>query len=126
MPSPEQIRDLMDRYAATMTNKDRDGWLSTFAPDAVQVDPVGSPPNVGREAIGGFWDSMVAGADSVSFEVRQLHVCAPDAALEFTVTARTGDGGIRFDGVDVVTVDDAGLISNLRAYWDPTRMRALD
>ena len=39
------------------------------------------------------------------------------------MTAWNGDNGICFDAVDVITVDDDGLISSLRAFFDPSQMR---
>ena len=63
--------------------------------------------------------------DTVVFDVHHLHVCGDEAAMVFTGTVHLGDGGMVFDGVDIMRFDDAGQISELRAYWDPAAMRAL-
>ena len=99
--------------------------MGLFAPEAVQTDPIGTPPNVGRDAIRAFWDRALAMADTVVFDVHHLHVCGDEAAMVFTGTVHLGDGGMVFDGVDIMRFDDAGQISELRAYWDPAAMRAL-
>jgi ketosteroid isomerase-like protein len=57
MPTKDTVRALLERYCATMNAHDRESWLDCFAVDAVQEDPVGTPPNVGREAIGAFFDA---------------------------------------------------------------------
>jgi steroid delta-isomerase len=125
MANPEQIRKTIDAYVDALARADRDGWVGLFAPEAVQIDPIGTPPNVGRDAIRAFWDRALAMADTVVFDVHHLHVCGDEAAMVFTGTVHLGDGGMVFDGVDIMRFDDAGQISELRAYWDPAAMRAL-
>jgi len=125
MATPEQIRKTIDAYVDALARSDRDAWVGLFAPDAIQIDPVGTPPIVGRDAIRAFWDRALAMADSVIFDVHHLHLCGDDAAMVFTGTVRLGDGGMVFDGVDIMRFDDAGQIGELRAYWDPASMRAL-
>jgi steroid Delta-isomerase len=125
MATPEQIRKTIDAYVDALARSDPDAWVGVFAPDAVQIDPVGTPPNVGRDAIRAFWDRALAMADTVIFDVHHLHICGDEVAMVFTGTARLGDGGMVFDGVDIMRFDDNGQIGELRAYWDPAGMRAL-
>jgi steroid Delta-isomerase len=125
MATPEQIRKTVDAYVDALARSDPDAWVGVFAPDAVQIDPVGTPPNVGRDAIRAFWDRALAMADTVIFDVHHLHICGDEAAMVFTGTVRLGDGGMVFDGVDIMRFDDNGQIGELRAYWDPAGMRAL-
>lgn len=37
----DALRSLVRRYTEAWAASDRDAWLSTFAPDATQEDPVG-------------------------------------------------------------------------------------
>ena len=64
-------------------------------------------------------------AERYEFDVRNRIVCESEAVMAFTMTAWNGDSGLCFDAVDVITVDDDGLISSLRAFWDPAQMRAV-
>ena len=125
MATPEQIRKTIDAYVDALARSDRDAWVGLFVPDAIQIDPVGTPPNVGRDAIRAFWDRALAMADTVIFDVHHLHLCGDEAAMVFTGTVRLGDGGMVFDGVDIMRFDDPGHIGELRAYWDPASMRPL-
>ena len=125
MATHEQVRKTMDAYVDALARADRDAWVDLFAPDAVQVDPVGTPPNVGHDAIRAFWDRALGIADTVVFDVHHLHVCGDEAAMVFTGTVRFGDGGMVFDGVDILRFDDGGQITELRAYWDAAAMRPL-
>lgn len=125
MPSPEQVRAVVDDYLASFPKKDRDAFLACFADDAKQVDPVPSPPNIGKEAIGQFWDNIVSMADNMEPQLDRVNVCGNEAAVVFTMNARTGDGGGAIDIVDILEVNDDGKIASLRAYWDPAAMRPL-
>ena len=125
MPTTEQVQAALDAYVKAFSTDDREGWLATFAADARQEDPVGSPVNVGRDAIGGFWDNVRKLAERYEFDVRDRIVCGSEAVMTFTMKAWNGDSGICFDAVDVITVDDDGLISSLRAFWDPAQMRPI-
>lgn len=123
MPSPEQVRLVVDDYLASFPKKDRDAFLACFADDAEQVDPVPSPMNVGKEAIGRFWDSIATMADTMEPQLDRVHVCGNEAAVVFTMHARSGDGGSAIDIVDILEVNDDGKIASLRAYWDPAAIR---
>jgi steroid delta-isomerase len=125
VPSPEQVRAVVDDYLASFPKKDREAFVGCFADDARQVDPVPSPPNVGKEAIGQFWDNIVAITDKLEPELQQVNVCGNQAALVFTMNARSGEGGRAIDIVDILEVDDDGKIASLHAYWDPAAMRPL-
>ncbi len=56
MADKKTVRALLERYCTAMNERRREDWLDCFADDAVQEDPVGTPANVGREAIGRFFD----------------------------------------------------------------------
>ena len=125
MPSPEQVRAVVDDYLASFPKQDRAAFLACFADDATQVDPVPSPPNVGKEAIGKFWDNVGTMADKLEPQLDRVHVCGNQAAVVFTMNARSGEGGNAIDIVDIFEVNDEGKISSLHAYWDPAAMRPL-
>lgn len=123
MPTPEQVRSTIDAYVERFSAGDRDGWVALFTDDAHQEDPVGSPPNVGHDAIGAFYDAMLAlGGPQLS--LAREPVVVGDEALMFLV-ARTGEGAGRLRVpfiVDHLVLDDDGRIRSLRAFWDPTSM----
>ena len=126
MPTSEQVRSAVESYIDSFNRKDRDAFLACFAPDAVQVDPYPAPANVGPEAIGAFWDGAAAGAESVDFTTRSLHVTADRAALAFTIVIHApGGSGVTFEGIDVFEVDDDGRIASITAYWDPAEMKPI-
>ena len=123
MPTREQVSEAVSAYVEAFNRGDRERFLSLWSPTATHVDPAGAPPNVGLEAIARFWDATSSLAGTFCFEVHDLHVCPPHAAMVFTMTTRSDHGGVSFDGVDVFTVDDQGRICSLVAYWDQTKLR---
>jgi len=54
MATEAQIRDTVQRYLATFSAGDREGWLDLFAVEATVEDPVGTDVRKGREQIGVF------------------------------------------------------------------------
>jgi steroid delta-isomerase len=125
VPTPEQVRAAVDDYLAAFPTKDKEAFLACWADDAIQVDPVPSPPNVGKQAIGNFWDGVSALAEKLEPQLERVHVCGNQAAVVFTMNARTGEGGNAIDIVDIFEVNDDGKIASLHAYWDPAAMRPL-
>ncbi len=66
MVTPEHAQQVIETYCKAESAKDRDTWLSLFAPDATHEDPVGAPVNRGIEAIGAFFD---AGAGQMDLDL---------------------------------------------------------
>ena len=108
----------MERYAATVSSKDADGYAALFTADAVQVDPYPAPPNVGREAIRSFIQRSFDGCETMDFEVTEVHPVADKAAITFHITLTLAGGStMHIRGVEIFTVTDEGLISAVDAYW---------
>jgi steroid Delta-isomerase len=127
MVEQELIRKRIDTYMATFTANDREGWLDNFAEDAWIEDPVGTPRRTGREEIGAFWDETHQVPDAVALvPLGLVNVCGNEAA--FTMQARPTLGGQVFalDVIDVMTFDDEGRITTMRAYFDPATMAPVD
>lgn len=121
------IRATIDAYCAAFTSGDRDAYVALFTDDAWMEDPVGTPRNEGHEAIAAFFDRSQALADSIDLrQTGPVRVAAGECA--FPMQARPLIGGTRFvvDIIDVMTFDDAGQITTMRAFWDATEMRPAD
>ncbi|MFI0484962.1 nuclear transport factor 2 family protein [Actinomadura sp. 9N215] len=110
----------------------KDEWLGLFAPDALIEDPVGPSfldpegrGHRGRDGIEAFWDAFVATAARFDFAVADSFANGPCCANVATITTVLDDGStMTVDCVIVYTVDDAGLITSLRAHWEPDRALA--
>jgi steroid delta-isomerase len=120
----DTIRATIDRYTSSFGARDKDALLACFAADAWIEDPVGTAKRVGHDGIGAFFDETSGMADSI--ELRRtgpVRTAAGEAA--FPMQARPVIGGTTFcvDIIDVMTFDDAGRITTMRAFWDPAEMR---
>ena len=125
MPAdPTDIRSAVDAYCAAFTNGDRDAYVALFAADAWIEDPVGTPRHEGHAGIGGFFEQMSAMADSI--ELRRtgpVRIAAGEAAWPLQARPNIGGATMCVDIIDVMSFDDTGKITTMRAFWDPAEMR---
>ncbi|HET6167018.1 MAG TPA: nuclear transport factor 2 family protein [Marmoricola sp.] len=117
MPTRDHIESAIQQYVDAVGSQDLDATLALFAEDAHQEDPVGTPPNVGRDAIRGFFEK----AYSVPFSTEltgPLLVTGDHAAFHFTIRVPLGDDTMTVRVIDQVRFGDDGLIAELRAVVD--------
>ncbi len=124
MATEAQIKETVQRYLATFSAGDREGWLDLFSPGATLADPVGSAPCKGREEIGAFWDRSRAVAERITLHLVQ----GPggndhEAAFAMEAHAETAGGAIVMPTIDVMTFDEEGRITSQRAYWSAADAR---
>ena len=118
MPTAGQINATIDAYEEAYRSNDKAAFLALWDEGGELEDPVGTPVHVGMKALGAFWDSTRQLVDRIELVPDEVVVCADQAAMVFTILARTGDGGLRMRAIDVFRIDDDGKIASVRAYWD--------
>jgi steroid Delta-isomerase len=119
-------RRAAQRSAATVARGVKEDWLALFAPDGVVEDPVGpsvfDPEGVGHHGhagIGRFWDVAIAGVQRFHFTIEDSFANGDSCANVGTITTVLDDGSrVDTEGVFVYRVDDAGLITSMRAHWE--------
>ncbi|URM95999.1 nuclear transport factor 2 family protein [Actinomadura madurae] len=107
-------------------------WLDLFAPDALIEDPVGpsfldpsGKGHRGREGTEAFWDDFISTIAGFRFAIADSFANGPCCANVATITTTTHHGAtMTIDCVLIYTVDDGGLITSLRAHWEPDRAMA--
>lgn len=105
---------------------DTERCVALFAPDAVQIDPVGTPANVGTEAIRGFFHTVFTSFKSISLTEDSVHAFGTSAAIKWTGRAEGPTGkSIDFQGIDVLDCNEDGMIVGVRAFWDTAPVMAL-
>ena len=123
MPSNADVLSLLERYCAAMSNHDRETWLDCFADDARQEDPVGAPVNVGREAIGRFFDENIT---DLTLSVSAPPIVAGNEVIAFLrVDIMMGDQKMELPRiVDHIVLDESGTrFASLRAFFDYSELR---
>jgi steroid delta-isomerase len=123
MPTPAERT--IANYFATTRNGDRQGWVGCFSKTGSTEDPAGTPPHVGHEALGKFFDSIVGLVETIGLHEDHVFTCGSQVAVKWTGRGLSKTGKpYTFEGVDVFECDEAGRIVKLKAYWDPAKLMA--
>lgn len=123
MPSAEQITQTVNRYLELLGDGQADEIAELYSDDATVEDPVGGEVHIGRTAIRGFYSSLEN--VKAQTEVLALRALGSEAAFHWTLSIDFGDNGMRIDIISVMTFDDEGKISSMKAYWGPENVTQL-
>jgi ketosteroid isomerase-like protein len=125
-------RRAAQRSMAAVAAGRKDDWLSLFAADALVEDPVGpsmlDPEGRGHrshDGIGAFWDNNFGAVSRFHFQIKDSFANGPCCANIACITMTLGGGAtMTVDCVVIYTVDKDGLITSIRAHWEPDRAMA--
>lgn len=118
MPTPDELRNAVDHYVATINGRDPGAIAALFSDEAVQADPASNPPNVGRAAITTFFTDGIAASAGWTFESTDVHTCGSTVAFHFRITVSLGEGSMVITGIEVLESADDGRFTSAHAYWD--------
>ncbi len=123
--APEQVQRAVDAYFASLRSLDVAQYLAAVSPDAVVQDPVGTPTLTTHDARREFYNGIASLLTHLSVDPDHTYINGNQAAVKWTGHA-TSKGGkaILFDGIDVLTINDAGTVQTVMAYWDVGMMMA--
>ena len=120
-------RELARRSQAAVAAKDRSAWLALFADDAVVQDPIGPSPldpggagHRGAAAIAAFYDTVIATAEQITFEIESSYLCGDEVA-DVGVIRTVLPGGRQaalVRGVYTYRSNGDGKLAALRAFWE--------
>jgi steroid Delta-isomerase len=121
------VRELAIQSRAAVHAGDKESWLALFADDAYVQDPIGPSAfdpegkgHHGKEAIGAFYDTVIASAEAISFEIQQSYMCGDEVA-DVGIISTTLAGGTHqaiVHGVYTYKSNGAGKLAWLRAFWE--------
>lgn len=113
--SNERIREVIEAYVDRVANGTTDEVLALYADAATVEDPVGTDVRSTREAIREFY----SGLEGLEQEGRLLsaRIAGGQAAFQFELATRAGEKTYTLSPIDVMTFDDDGLITSMRAFW---------
>lgn len=125
-------RDAALRSYDAVVRKAKHEWLALFAEDAVVEDPVG--PSMfdpegrghhGHQGISAFWDKAIAQVERFVFAMHDSFAAGDECANVGVITSFL-PGAMRVDteGVFVYRVDERGLLTSMRAFWEVDRAMA--
>lgn len=121
--SPEQIRSTADSYVSALEAGDLDAVMALFAEDATVEDPVGGGTvHRGADEVRGFYATVTA--LKIDAEVLEARVCGNDLLFNFEITTHfDAENSATINVWDLMTHNDEGKVSSMRAYWTPENMR---
>jgi len=106
---------------------DREGWLALMADDVVVEDPIGksvtNPDGTGvqgKDGVAAFYDTNIA-ANQLTITCEETFPSSDPCEIAHILVLRSKfDNGItsKVRGVFAYKVNDAGLITNMRGYWN--------
>ncbi|MGH2869810.1 MAG: nuclear transport factor 2 family protein [Solirubrobacteraceae bacterium] len=126
MADDNAARGALGNYFDALRSLDPERIASAFTADGEIEDPVGSPVHRGRAAIAAYFaGGMCAGASAVEIEIVSAMPSGGAIAAHWRMTAHSKKGhNVEAEGIDVLTVDQRGLILRAEGYWDLTAFRA--
>lgn len=105
-------------YIDAYNRKDLDGLTALFAPDAIVIDPVGTPPKYGRDNIRAFFSVGIEAGACLTLD-GPVRAAAGYAAFPFHVDLEWEGKAMRIDVIDVFRLNDTGQIAEMTAYFGP-------
>lgn len=111
--------------------RDREGWLALMADDVVVEDPIGEAVTNpdgrgvrGKAGVGEFFDSNIANNQLKITCEETFPSGSPNEIAHILVLRSRFEGGLTSTvrGVFTYRVNDAGLITNMRGYWNMDAM----
>ena len=121
------IRATVDAYRAAFGARDVDAYLGLFADGAWIEDPVGTPRHEGADALRAFFEQTTSMADAMELRLTgPVRAVAGECAFPMQARPVTGGATLVVDIIDVMTFEDTGKITTMRAFWDPAEMRPAD
>ncbi|WP_148613285.1 nuclear transport factor 2 family protein [Nocardioides rubriscoriae] len=115
--SNEAVASGVQRYLDTVATGTAADVRALFAADATIEDPVGATPISGHEAIEAFYATIEALPKTT--ELVTLRACTGQAAFHFSIVVDLGGGATStMAPLEVMTFDDDGLITSMRAFWN--------
>lgn len=118
--SNERIREVVESYVSLVAGGTAAEIVALFAEGATVEDPVGSAVRTTREEIAEFYGTL----EGLKQETRlvECRIAGGEAAFHFEVRTITDGATFTLAPFDVMSFDDEGRITSMRAFWSDTDM----
>lgn len=122
MPSEQVMKAAMQSYIDCFNHQDPEAIAALYSDDATVEDPVGSPLKNGKAEVLAFYKMAVAtGAKlKLAAPIRASH--GNSAAMAFDVQLNMPTGEAIIQVIDVMTFNEDGKFTSMRAFWGKSDM----
>ena len=119
--SDERIREVVEQYVRLVATGTADEVVALYADGATVEDPVGTEVRRTRDDIHAFYATL----EGLEQETRlvELRVAGGEAAFHFEIKTSADGATYTLAPFDVMTFDDEGRITSMRAYWSNADMQ---
>jgi steroid delta-isomerase len=112
--------EMVARYWAAINARDVEGYLATFADDAIAHDPVGGKPLHTTDERRAFIEKLFAKFARLRFATDFVTAAGDSTAVKWTLAACTAEAVlVQMEGIDIFRHAADGRIERLWAYPAP-------
>lgn len=123
MPSQDVITETVNSYLTHVASGATDEIVNLYSADATIEDPVGSEVRRGRDAVREFYAAFQDAKKDT--ELAEIRIGGNEAAFFWHLTLDAGDTRTQISPISLMTFDDDGKITSMRAFWGPSDVRVL-
>lgn len=111
------LHTVISSFVDALERRDRDAFLALFTPDGTIQDQPEMAADAGLEAIGAWWDRLMAAQPAYRIHVEHVHIPAEEAALVWSITHGHRGSERRARGVEIISFE-RNQIASIHSYWD--------
>jgi ketosteroid isomerase-like protein len=116
----EQARDAVHRHIELWNAQEREKWLALFAEDVHYEDPPGIVASHGRQVMADHaWDRSFTDTKRWILEAVLVIACGHEAVVHIRNHGSMEGRPAWTDSMEVWAVDADGLVTSVRAFWEP-------
>jgi steroid delta-isomerase len=115
----DKIISAVNTYLASFEKKDLDAIINLYAEDCWIEDPVGTEKKAGHDALREFYQLGIDMGAKGTLE-SEIRIAGNEAAFAFRMEIDTGNGIMSFRPIDVMTFNNDGKITSMRAFFGPS------
>lgn len=125
MSKEQLMKQGMQAYIDLFNKSDHAGIADLYTDDATVEDPVGSAVKKGKAEIAAFYKMAVqTGAKlALAAPIRASH--GDSAAMAFDVNLNMPEGKAVIRVIDVMTFNETGKFTSMRAFWGQSDMQLM-
>jgi len=123
MLTEPQMKTALHKYLDGFNQDQPELIITLFADDATIEDPVGGGQVVeGKEQIAAFYRQGVPQVEELKLDTPIRGSYSRAAAMAFTIHMEREGQKIRIQAIDVMTFNDSGKITEMKAYHGPSNV----
>ncbi len=115
----QPVRVAVEQHCALWNARRQSEWEGLFAADVTFDDPVGAPTKHGRDAVRASWERSLTPGREWRLVPTRIVVCGEEAAVVMRNEGTLHGRRVDVESVEIWKVDAAGLVTAVRAYFEP-------